>query len=239
MAMVRTGEVSAYRPLYERHFAVARARARRLVPDRPAEADEVVSEGFLRLLEALLDGGGPTRSFRAYLLTTITHAALARKRRLAQELLTDDPTANEAASRLDPRPQQETAVERVLERSLVVRAFDRLPATARQVLLYTEVMGMSPADAARVLDISPNAVSSRAHRAREALRAAYLDAHVIRELVPSGCAHVVDDLGSWARRALRPRRRSAVDDHLGKCANCRKLADELASLNTCPREAQR
>ncbi|MEV0679042.1 RNA polymerase sigma factor [Actinosynnema sp. NPDC050436] len=232
VALVRAGTVAAFSPLYERHLAVARARARHLVPRCPAEADEVVSEGFLRVLEVLLAGGGPTRSFRAYLLTTITRAALARKRREAQELLTGDPAADEAAhARADPMPYPERAVEGVLERSLALRAFDRLPAAAREVLLYTEVLGYPPAVAAPLLDISPNAVSSRAHRAREALRAAYLDAHVTRRPFPPGCAHVVEELGTWARRALRPRRRSVVDEHLGECGDCRDLADELASVN--------
>ncbi|MEU4805415.1 RNA polymerase sigma factor [Actinosynnema sp. NPDC023587] len=233
MALVRAGTAQAFSPLYERHVAVARARARHLVPRCAAEADEVVAEGFLRVLEVLLAGGGPTRSFRAYLLTTITRTALARKRREAQELLTGDPAADEAAhTRVDPRPYQERAVEGALERSLAIRAFERLPASARQVLLYTEVLGMSPAHAAPLLDISPNAVSSRAHRAREALRAAYLDAHVTPRPFPPGCAPVVGELGTWARRALRPRRRSIVDEHLGRCRGCRDLADELASLNT-------
>ncbi|CCH30877.1 RNA polymerase sigma factor [Actinosynnema sp. NPDC047251] len=233
MALVRAGTVSAFSPLYERHLAVARARARHLVPRCPAEADEVVSEGFLRVLEVLLVGGGPTRSFRAYLLTTITRTALARKRREAQERLTGDPAADEAAhTRVDPQPYHERAVEGALERSFALRAFDRLSPSAREVLLYTEVLGLSPAGAAPLLDISPNAVSSRAHRAREALRAAYLDAHVTRRPLPPGCAHVVGELGTWARRALRPRRRSIVDEHLGRCGGCRGLADELSSLNT-------
>ncbi len=236
MALVRAGTVSAFSPLYERHLAAARARARHLVPRHQAEADEVVSEGFLRVLEILLGGGGPTRSFRAYLLTTITHAALARKRREAQELLTGDPAADEAAcARAAPQPHHEHAFEGLLERSLAIRAFERLPASAQQVLLYTEVLGMSPAHAAPLLDISPNAVSSRAHRAREALRAAYLDAHVTKPVDQPGCTHVVNELGGWARGALRPRRRSIVDEHLAKCRNCRKLADEVISLNTIKR----
>ena len=64
-------------------------------------------------------------------------------------------------------------------RSLVRAAIDRLPPTYRTVLLLRDIEELDTAEVAAVLEISPNAVKIRLHRARQALRE-LLDAHLRR-----------------------------------------------------------
>lgn len=234
IAFVRAGAVDAFGPLYERHVSAATRRARYLARCS-AEADALVSDGFTQVLEALLSGGGPTASFRAYLWRTITNLAYTRSRDEAREVPTEAPPVDDAGrGHVRPESFQDLAIEGVVDRALVVRAFDRLPGTSQEVLWYTEVLNMSPAETAPLLKITPGAVAGRAHRARDDLRTAWLAAHVDSARPAGRCKAIVDELGGWIRETLRTRRRSAVEHHLGVCPSCRKLVAELTTVNATP-----
>ncbi|GGN28783.1 hypothetical protein GCM10011609_85250 [Lentzea pudingi] len=228
---VRAGTVAAFGPLYERHVGAATRRARRLARCR-AEAEALVSDGFARLLEVLLAGGGPTESFRAYLLTTITRLAYTRSRQEAREPPMEAPPVDAAVlARQRQTSFQDSAVEDRVDRALAVRAYERLPGTAQQVLWYTEVLAMSPADTAPLLKIRADAVSGRAHRARDDLRIAFLAAHVDTAQSAPRCANVVDKLSRWTREVLCHRRKRVIERHLDGCRGCSTLAAELAAVN--------
>lgn len=234
VALVRAGTVGAFGPLYERHVTAATRRALYLARCS-AEADALVSDGFMRVLEALLSGSGPTESFSAYLWRTITNLAYARSREEAREVPTEAPPVDDPGrGHVRHESFQDLAIEGVVDRALVVRAFERLPGTSQQVLWYTEVLEKSPAETASLLKIAPGAVAARAHRARDELRTAWLAAHVDNARPAARCKAVVDELGGWIRETLRTRRRSAVEEHLGICLSCRKLVAELNAVNAIP-----
>ena len=67
ISAVRGGDVDAYGTLFERHVEAARRLARQLVP--AGDAEDLVSEAFVKVLGVLQRGGGPDVAFRAYLLT--------------------------------------------------------------------------------------------------------------------------------------------------------------------------
>lgn len=229
--LVRAGTVAAFGPLYERHVAAATRRARRFARCR-AEADELVSDSFLRLLEILLAGGGPMESFRAYLLTTITRLACTRSRQEQREWPMEDPPVDAAVlAGQGSTSFQDYGLEGRLDRMLALRAYERLSPTAQQVLWYTEVLAMSPADIAPLLKIRADAVSSRAYRARDDLRIAFLSAHVDSTRLAPRCTRTVDRLSRWTRKAVCHSRRR-VEQHLDGCPSCRSLAAELAAVNT-------
>jgi RNA polymerase sigma factor (sigma-70 family) len=228
IALVRAGTTVAFEVLYVRHVEAARTRARQLSWRCQVDADDLVSEGFRHVLEILLTGRGPTHSFRAYLLTTITRVAFARTRKDARHVLAYDPHAHQVTAHLaDQEPDHSAAVENLLDRTLALRAYRSLPSAAQQVLWYTEICGMRPGKVAPLLRISPNAVSARAHRAREELRTAYLEAHVADSRIAPACAPYVHDLAAWVRNSLRPRRRHRMQAHLSGCRHCRDLAADL------------
>ncbi|RKT55423.1 sigma-70 family RNA polymerase sigma factor [Saccharothrix australiensis] len=225
---VRGGAVQAYGRLYERHVRAARNLARSLVRSE-AEADDLVSEAFAKVLGTLRSGGGPESAFRPYLLTALRHAAYDRARRDRRLRLADDVAAVPEVERTTSVPFQDPALA-MLERSLASRAFASLPERWQAVLWHTEIEGQSPAEVAPRLGLTTNGVSALAHRAREGLRKAYLQAHLARS--PSGrCRATVAKLGAWTRRGLARRETTQVEAHLDRCDDCRALADELADVN--------
>ncbi len=117
------------------------------------------------------------------------------------------------------------------ENSLVGKAFNALPERWQAVLWYTQVDGMSPAEAGVLLGMSANAVTSLAYRAREGLREAYLQAH-LADTAAERCRTTVDRLGAWARGGLSKREQAQVDAHLAECDRCRALAAELSEINS-------
>ncbi len=74
---VASGDAAAYVGLHERHVAAARSLAGLVVAD-PAEAEQVLSEAFTRLRDALRRGTGPQEALRPYLLTAVRRVARER-----------------------------------------------------------------------------------------------------------------------------------------------------------------
>ncbi|MBN9740044.1 hypothetical protein DMP23_02830 [Amycolatopsis sp. A1MSW2902] len=229
IAAVRAGRVRAYGILYERHSEAARNLARQLAKSA-AEADDLVSEAFAKVLDTLRAGKGPDVAFRAYLLTALRHIAydVTRQHRgihLSEDL--SDPVGKHAQALAVPFA--DTAVAG-LERMLAAKAFARLPERWQAVLWHTEIEQQSPAEVAPLLGLTPNGVSALAYRAREGLRQAYLQVQVA-ENQAEGCREAVDRLGAWTRAGLSKRERAQVENHLDACENCRALAAELADVN--------
>ncbi|SFQ21114.1 RNA polymerase sigma factor, sigma-70 family [Amycolatopsis arida] len=226
---VRRGELTAYGTLYERHVRAAYNLARQLVRS-PAEADDLVSEAFAKVLDTLRGGKGPDRAFRAYLLTALRHTAYDKTRRDRRVDLNEDMTeVGGAAGDALTVPFSDTAVAG-LERTLAARAFARLPERWQAVLWHTEIEQQSPAEVAPLLGLTPNGVSALAYRAREGLRQAYLQVH-LAETAATRCRATAERLGAWTRDGLAKRERAQVEAHLDECDRCRALAAELADVN--------
>jgi RNA polymerase sigma factor (sigma-70 family) len=227
---VRTGTVSAFGSLYERHVGAARNLARQLARSS-AEADDLVSEAFAKVLDTLRQGRGPDSAFRAYLLTALRHTAYDKTRRDKKVELSDDVSqvsgVNQDAVSV---PFTDTAVAG-LERSLAAQAFSMLPERWQAVLWHTEIEGQSPAQVAPLLGLTANGVSALAYRAREGLRQAYLQVH-LAETTADRCRSTADRLGSWVRGGLSKRETAQVEAHLDECERCRTLAAELSDINT-------
>ncbi|QXC59709.1 sigma-70 family RNA polymerase sigma factor [Aquihabitans sp. G128] len=221
----RAGDHDAYGLLHVRHAGSARALAWRMSRS-VADADDLVAEGFARVLAALQRGSGPEVAFRPYLLSTIRRLAYDRtdreKREAPVEYDLDEPTT----------PHVDPVVEG-FERDTAAAAFASLPERWRMVLWHTEVEGQSPAQVAELLGIKPNAVAALAYRAREGLRQAYLGQHA-----PNGgadsreCRTTRDRLAAYVRDGLTPAQSTQVADHLESCDECRAAYLELASVNT-------
>ncbi|MEV8437200.1 sigma-70 family RNA polymerase sigma factor [Actinosynnema sp. NPDC051121] len=223
---VRAGDIDAYGQLYERHVSAAHNLARQLARSS-AEADDLVSDAFAKVLDTLRAGRGPDSSFRAYLLTALRHTAYDKTRRDRKLELADD--VAEVAPEATSVPFSDTAVAG-LERSMAAKAFARLPERWQTVLWHTEIEGQSPAEVAPLLGLTANGVSALAYRAREGLKQAYLQVH-LAETRSERCRATVDRLGAWTRGGLSKRETTQVEAHLDECTNCRALAAELADVN--------
>lgn len=219
----RSGDDAAYAQLYARHVGAARAAARSLIRSR-ADAEDLVSEAFTRVLRALRNGGGPELAFRPYLLTSVRNAFYDRTRKEARVDVTD-----EVPEDLDAVLVARAAMAGE-DKELIARAFANLPERWQTVLWHTEVEGRPPAEVAPMLGIAPNAVAALAYRAREGLREAYLQAH-LQVAPPAACAETRERLGGYVRESLSNRDRSKVEQHLDGCDKCRAVLVELREVS--------
>jgi len=222
----RSGDTDAYGVLHERHLGAARALAWQMSRSA-ADADDLVSEGFARVLAALTRGNGPESAFRPYLLSTIRRLAYDRTKRERRET----PVEYEVE---EGTVATDVAVDS-FEREAAAAAFASLPERWRMVLWHTEVEGESPAEVAPLLGMNANAVAALAYRAREGLRQAYLTHHATRGGTHRECRHVEDRLAAYVREGLTPAQKARVQDHLAWCEDCQAAYLELLTVNTSMR----
>src|ERR1700712_2101231 len=223
ISRVREGDVGAYGTLFARHVDAATRLARMLVggPD----ADDLVSEAFVKALNVLLGGGGPDIAFRAYLLTAVRRLHIDKVRSNQRLTTTDDLTP------FDPGvPFTDTAVAG-FEGGAAAKAFASLPERWQLVLWHLEGETQNPAEIAPLLGMTANSVSALAYRAREGLRQAFLTMHA-GDLVSEGCRDTNDLLGGYVRGGLSRRDATKVEDHLEHCRRCTAVYLELSEVNS-------
>ena len=224
---VRDGDLDAYGVLWERHHEAALGLARQMSRST-ADADDLVADAFSRVLTAIGNGNGPTEAFRPYLLTAVRRRAYDRTSRAAHEELVEDPGTDATFAEMVHELETDDGVDQ----ALATTAFLTLPERWQTVLWHTEVEESSPGEVGELLGINANATSVLAHRAREGLRQAYLQAHLAQAGVEEACGDTIEKLGSFVRGGLAKRAVAKVEHHLHDCARCRTLRDELADLNT-------
>jgi hypothetical protein len=113
------------------------------------------------------------------------------------------------------------------EHNLITRAFSSLPERWRVVLWRVEVEGERPATVAPHFGLSPNAMSALARRAREGLRAAYLQAHLAADDGRSSCAAIRSKLGTYTAGGVQGVEERRIRAHLDTCSACAQLHTEL------------
>lgn len=218
----RSGEAAAFGELWRRHYASGMSVARAITSS--IDPDDLVQESYTRIYQAILKGGGPNGSFRAYLFTSIrnTAAAWGRSRR--------ETAIDELDAVADPSSTEQASLD-ALDRGLTAQAFRSLPSRWQEVLWYTEIEQMKPAEVGPLLGMKAGAVSQLAFRAREGLREAWIQAHLRSAPDDSECRWTIEHLGAHARGNLGARDRKRLDDHLAACARCSIVAAEAEDVS--------
>ncbi|HJX79301.1 sigma-70 family RNA polymerase sigma factor [Glutamicibacter sp.] len=220
----RIGNETCQERLYQRHKQVALAVAYRHT-DNPSEAEDIVSDAFLRVFTCLARGKGPSEFFRAYLLTTVSREAFGRNNAAKRDIVTDEmPEFGHGDPQADEAMQRNEAL-------LISRAFNSLPERWRAVLWHNEVDGMPPREIAAILGIAPNAVSALAVRAREGLRESYLSAHLNDQLdLAASCETARKQMPAFIRRNLPAKARRSLQGHIKGCPACALVYGELQHI---------
>ncbi|GAA5007040.1 sigma-70 family RNA polymerase sigma factor [Kitasatospora paranensis] len=231
---VRAGDDAAYEEIYRRHVDPVRRYARTCCRDS-FTAEDLAGEVFARTLQALKSGRGPEFAVRAYLLTAVRNVAAAWARTERREQLVDDfgAFAQGAAAAVEydlADPGADAWAMALADQRMVMRAYAELPEDDRVVLWHTEVERESPKTVAVMLGKTANATAVQAHRARDRLAAAFLQAHVSGSQ-DQACAAYASRLGSYARGSLRKRASAEVGRHVQGCARCTAAYLELADIN--------
>ncbi|UKA58949.1 SpaH/EbpB family LPXTG-anchored major pilin [Arthrobacter sp. FW306-2-2C-D06B] len=219
MAMVRDGDASAFDELFRRHVAAAQFVARAQT-DNVSDADDVVSEAFASIFQALTEGKGPDQFFRSYLLTAVRRIAYDRNRKARRTQVVGDVDV------LDTVAMDADTVLDAFESTTMAKAFRSLPERWQAALWHVDIEGLKPAAAAPFIGLSPNGVSSLVIRAREGLRQAYLQNHVT-VVSDDSCAEFSSQLGKYARDGLKRASREKVRAHLEECPKCTAVLVEL------------
>ena len=222
MNEVRRGNTAAYGTLWGLHAPAARRFARTLT--KRFDADDLVSDAYLKILLALQNGKGPSGAFRPYLFVTIRNTAVSWAKRDREGPLDD------AESIPDPR-ETDASVLAALDRNLTTQAFLSLPDRWQEILWLTEVVGLSSQEVGARLDMPPNSVSALAYRAREGLRQAWIQAHI--DASDTGTEHhwTLTRVGRWARNALSRRNAVRFDEHIRACEHCAVIANEAKATS--------
>ncbi|WP_050670916.1 sigma-70 family RNA polymerase sigma factor [Luteipulveratus halotolerans] len=215
---VRSGDRGAFGQLWARHADSARRLAASIAPSR--DVDDLVSESFTRVLRAIDGGGGPTTAFRPYLLSTIRRVAIDTGRTYSNRVrLTDDEDELDLPTLITP---SEKVVDRE-EQQVVWSAWKSLPEETQTLLWHLCVEDETPAQLAPVLGTTANGVSSRAKRAKERLRQAFLSEYAAggaAAATSEECQDVRRQLGAHVRDGLSSRDQAAVRAHLDGCDSC-------------------
>ncbi|MEZ0067770.1 RNA polymerase sigma factor (sigma-70 family) [Streptacidiphilus sp. MAP12-20] len=238
-AAVRAGDDGAFEELYRRHVVAVRRYARTCCRDS-FTAEDLAGEVFARTLQALRAGKGPDVAVRAYLLTAVRNIAASWTRSDRREQLIDDfqlfATTNAVVATVDVTdPGADTQAMVAADQSLIVRAFRNLDADDRLLLWHTEVEQEPPREVALLLGKTANATAVQAHRARERLATAFLQAH-ISDRQETDCEQYAKKLGGFARGQLGKRASTEVRAHLQDCDHCSAAYLELVDLNHSLRE---
>ncbi len=218
----RSGDTRAFGELWRRHFRSAARVARQFTS---IDADDLVSEAYVRIYQRVLAGGGPTGAFRPYLYTTIRNLAStwgAASKDVQVDLIEDFE---------DERIPDDPAAW-ALDRTLTARAFRTLPDRWQTVLWYTEVEGMDPHEVAPLMGMSANGVAALSYRAREGLRKAWLQAHISDASASGECQWTMSKMGEHARDGLSQRDAKRMTDHLEDCAKCSIVSEEVDEVGS-------
>ncbi|MEU5258692.1 sigma-70 family RNA polymerase sigma factor [Amycolatopsis sp. NPDC021455] len=219
---LRDGEDAAFGELFELHAAAVRRLAQSLAADR-SEAEDITAETFFRVLQALRRGAGPRDYVRAYLLTVARRVSWEWHGARRDVPVSDDELTFRAGAGADTHA-------RTAEHSLITTAFTSLPERWRTVLWQTEVEGEQPAMVAPHFGLSANATAALARRARQGLRAAYLQAHLSVNRGPDSCRAVVEKLGGFTAGSVTGAEAERIKAHLLGCPSCRATQDELRDV---------
>jgi RNA polymerase sigma-70 factor (ECF subfamily) len=197
------------------------------------DAGDVAQESLISMARSLRDFRGDS-SVSSWLYTIARRFCIKKRRRSkfapAREESLDGPGSGVAQHLADPAPSPEqTATNRELERALV-RAIDGLDPAQREVLVLRDVEGLTAPEVARVLAISVDAVKSRLHRARAAVRQALAPVLAGPSDAPPRDATCPDVLMLFSQHLegdIDPAVCATMEAHLAGCGRCRGTCESL------------
>ena len=178
MLEVRDDNAAAFEELVARYQSRIMAILKHQIGS-PEQAEDLTQEVFLRMYRAR-KSYRPEAKFATWLFTIANHLAAtalrdrARRREVSLPLRDSGPVgiqlaagkALQASSGLMPARQ----LDKAEMRDQVRMALESLPARQRMAVLLNKFEGMSYAEIAAVMELSPQAVKSLLSRAREHLR---------------------------------------------------------------------
>ncbi len=236
---LQAGDEKALGALLEKHLPEVYRFGVKMCRD-PEDAKDVAQETLLAAARGLREFRGAS-SISTWLFTIARSFCIKKRRKRVGEptqqvsLDADDAGAMAAEGALP----DDAAGDREMGAALDA-AIGALEPTYREVLVLRDVEGLTAGEVARVLGVSVDAVKSRLHRARLAVRerlAPLLDPS--EGPVSPGCPDLVPILSQYLEGDIGPDQCASMEKHVARCPRCQARCESLRStLALCRRSAK-
>lgn len=242
LSAFRSGDRKALETLLERHAPAVHRFGAKMCRD-PEDAKDVVQDTLLAAARGLREFRGGA-ALSTWLFTIARSFCIKKRRRRVgapdehhsldelDEGRAGAPAAHEALP-------DEAAGNREIGAALDA-AIGELEPMYREVLLLRDVEGLTAPEVGQVLGIGVDAVKSRLHRARVAVRDQLAPLLTPSEPPsPAGCPDLVPVLSRYLEGDIGPEQCAAMERHVAQCPRCKARCDSLRStLALCRRSAQ-
>ncbi len=238
VAAARAGDRGALERLLERHQAAVYRFGMKMCREEE-DAKDVLQETLFSAARALPEFRGA--SSVSTWLYTIARSFCIKKRRtskFAPERVESLEAQREAAVQVPDaaRGPEEDAAGRQL-RAALDDAIAALEPAYREVLVLRDVEGLPAAEVAEIMGLSVEAVKSRLHRARVAVRervAPLLGTPEAAAAPGPGCKDVVELLSRRLEGEIDASACAELEAHLARCPSCRGRCESLReTLGMC------
>ncbi len=238
----RAGDASALDEILSRHQRRIYRFGLKMCRDAE-DAKDVLQDTLLAVARNVRDFRGGS-SISTWLYTIARSFCIKKRRRSKFAPEPDEPleghAEGEAREVVDPgRPPDESLAGRQVEAALE-RAIAALDPMYREVLVLRDVEGLTAPEAAEVLGVSVDAVKSRLHRARVAVREAVAPVLGIPEAPPpapplaEACPDVLRLFSEHLEGDISADVCARMESHLAACDRCRSRCDSLQqTLRLC------
>jgi RNA polymerase sigma-70 factor (ECF subfamily) len=232
LELARAGSDEALERLLERHQARVYRFGMKMCRD-PEDAKDVLQDTLLAMARGVRDFRGAS-SVSTWLYTVARSFCIKRHRKSqfapTVEHSLETESAREPAAFTDTalRPDEAFGAKQI-EQALE-RAVGGLEPGYREVLMLRDMEGLSAPEVAEVLGLSVQAVKSRLHRARLAVRGRVAPLLGIPNTTaePEGaCPDVLNLLSRHLEGEVSAARCAELERHLEACSRCRGICDSL------------
>jgi RNA polymerase sigma-70 factor (ECF subfamily) len=231
LAASRAGDARALEQLLDRHQAQIYRFGMKMCRD-PEDAKDVLQDTLLAMARGVRDFRGAS-SISTWLYTIARSYCIKKHRRSKfapeEERSLDTDVAAEATQLADARAgADEVLVGRQIDRALE-DAIAGLEPMYREVLLLRDVEGLTAPEVAEVLGVTPQAVKSRLHRARLAVRERVAPLLGIEPApaAPGTCPDVLMMFTQHLEDEISADLCAEMERHLERCGRCRGTCDSL------------
>lgn len=160
LKLIAAGSESAFAELVDRHAKYLYGVARSLVSNA-ADADDIVQETFIAVLDARFRGEAAVRTW--LVRTLINRAAMLRRSQSRRQQRTDEMIARGEPLKADAAAASDAKMD-------LPAMLESLSPEHREVIVLRELEGMSYAEMAKLLHVPRGTIESRLFRARDELR---------------------------------------------------------------------
>ena len=229
LSAARAGDPDALDALLRRYQPSIYRFGLRMCRDEE-DARDVLQETLFAAARALRDFRGSS-SLSTWLYSIARGFCIKMRRRSKFAPEAEVPLGGESSAVPDPGPPLDEALaSREVERA-VEAAIRSLKPEWREVLLLRDVEGLTAQEVAEVLGLRVEAVKSRLHRARAAVRAALKP--LLEEAAPPpspGCPDIADQFSRYLEGEISREACAGLEAHVSSCPRCRGACDALRQV---------